>query len=171
MGQSWLDYSNLGKRSLWALPIVLLTSCATSGLCWKGGGVVGSAPAFGSARIILAPANEYSGLELEFVQSVEGLRLYLNVYGLEIPPEAEDSDSSRVYISFREHSYAFSARRFVGGQRLLIPPHVRDEIITYLQDDQPVFIQVGRYKADIYPDKFIELFKRLIRANPQSLCS
>jgi hypothetical protein len=87
--------------------------------------------------------------------------MYINVFGLEIPPDCNDPDTSLVYVSFKDHSYNFRAFRFVGGQRLLIPDNTRDEIISYLQCDQPVYIRVGRYEGDIMPDKFLEAFNRL----------
>lgn len=150
------------RRALWAL--LLLISCSCSGPCsqWQGETCIGSSPSFSSGRIYLAPANEFSGLELEFVQMVDGLRLYLNVYGLEIPPENPNATTSRVFISFKDHSYSFSAARFVGGQRLLIPQHVQSEIVEYLQEGQTVFLQVGRYQADIYPEKFVDLFSKMV---------
>jgi hypothetical protein len=112
--------------------------------------------------MFLTPANQFSGLELEFVAAPCGLRLYINVFGLEIPPDDCDPSSSLVAISFRDHSYQFTAPRLLGGQRLLIPDDVRNEIVDYLQNGQPIFIQVGRYQADIYPDQFLPLFKQMI---------
>lgn len=96
------------------------------------------------------------------VRMSDDVRLYINVYGLEIPPDPNDPSVVQVYISFKELSYCFPAQRFSGGQRLLIPPHVANDIIFYLSEDQPVFIRVGRYQADIYPDKFLEAYYRLI---------
>lgn len=92
----------------------------------------------------------------------DGLRLYINVYGLEIPPEPDNPAYSRVFVSFREYAYHFSAQRFQGGQRLLIPQYVQAEIVDFLQEGQTVFIQVGRYESDIYPDKFLDLFNRMV---------
>jgi hypothetical protein len=162
--QNWSQKSwTLGKRASIALSLLVAYGCSSScGPCWQGESVIGAAPAFGSARIFLAPLNGFNGLELEFVNGSEGLNLYLNVFGLEIPADPYDGESSRVYISFKDHSYTFSARRFVGGQRLLIPLHVQNEIISYLQQDQPVFIQVSRYQANIYPNEFMQTFKRML---------
>lgn len=93
------------------------------------------------------------------------LRMYINVFGLEIPPDCNDPANSRVYISFKDHDYTFSARRFAGGQRLLVPEATRDEIVEYLCCDQPVFIRVGRYEADIYPLHFFDVYNRLMNTN------
>ncbi len=152
------------RRALFAL--LLLMSCSCSGPCsqWQAQTCEGSSASFSSARIYLAPANEFSGLELELVQTVDGLRMYINVFGLEIPPEQPNSPNSRVFISFKDHSYNFSAVRFTGGQRLLVPEHVQSEIVEYLQEGQSVHLQVGRYEAKIYPDKFVDLFNKMARA-------
>lgn len=87
--------------------------------------------------------------------------MYINVFGLEIPKE-NNCDTVRVFVSFKTFSYHFSATRFVGGQRLLVPEHVQEEIIDSLQEGQPVAMQVGRYKADIYPDKFLSAFYKMV---------
>jgi len=151
----------LKRRAFLGLLLLIVTSCsAPVSSNWQMESAVGTIDSLNSARLYLPPANEFSGLELEFVLMRDGLRLYLNVYGLEIPPEPFDCSSSRVFISFKDHSYHFSAQRFLGGQRLLIPECVQEEMVDYLQEGQPLFIQVGRYQADINPDRFVPLFNR-----------
>lgn len=143
--------------------IPLINACCPSSPCqWQSECAIACNPNQSSARMYLCPANEFAGLELEFVVNACELRLYLNVFGLEIPPDPCDTAYSRVYISFRDHSYTFLAQRFIGGQRLLIPEKVQEEIIDYLQRDQPVFIQVDRYQSDIYPENFLKIFSRMI---------
>jgi len=144
-----------------ALFLLSAYGCSTSSPCWQGERIA-AAPPFGSARVFLSPLNQYSGYELEFVHSGEGLKLYMNVFGLEIPADPLDESNSRVFISFKDHSYTFSAQRFIGGQRLLIPLHVQNEIIETLQQGQSVYIQVGRYEANIYPNEFLQTFRRMI---------
>lgn len=102
-------------------------------------------------------------MELELVRTVEGIRLYLNVFGLEIPATSCDGIFSSVFISFREYSYTFVADRLLGGQRLLIPKNVQDDIVNNLQEGQPVFIRVGHYQSDIYPEQFLKLFMQMVK--------
>lgn len=143
--------------------LVLLVVCACSGSSqWRGDSAIGSPGPANSARLFLPPANDLTGLELEFVQMKDGLRLYVNVFGLEIPEEPDNPGHSRMFVSFREYSYHFSATRFQGGQRLLIPEYVQSEIIDFLQEGQPVYLQVERYESVIYPDKFLGLFHRMV---------
>ena len=153
------------RRALCALLLFVSCSCSGPSGLWQAQTCEGSSPSFSSARIYLAPANEFSGLEIELVKTVDGLKMYLNVYGLEIPAEQPNGSTSRVFVSFKDHSYNFSALRFTGGQRLLIPEHVQSEIVEYLQMEQSVFLQVGRYQADIYPDKFVDVFQKMVRSN------
>lgn len=150
--------------ALWALFMFFIISCSGQSTNWQGESAIGSPTSLNSARLYLPPANEFSGLELEFVRMRDGLRLYLNVYGLEIPPDPADPGTSRVFFSFKDHAYHCSAARFLGGQRLLIPEHVQLEMIDYLQQGQSVFIQVDRYQAEVYPDQFMSLFKAMIGA-------
>lgn len=159
-------FVNNSKRRVFGTLLLLATaSCCNPCPEWVGDSAVGSPGSANSARLFLSPSNDLTGLELDFVQMKDGLRLYLNVFGLEIPPEPNDPDSSRVFISFREYSYHFSAARFQGGQRLLIPEYVQNEIIDFLQEGRPVFIQVGRYESTIYPDKFLDLFYRMVNTS------
>lgn len=154
---------NSKRGAFCTLLLLFATSC--SGTCqqWCGDSAVGSPCSANSARLYLCPSNELTGLELDFVQMKEGLRLYINVYGLEIPPEPNSLDHSRVFVSFREYSYHFSAQRFQGGQRLLVPEYVQSEIIDFLQEGQAVHLQVGRYESTICPDKFLDLFHRMVK--------
>ena len=115
-----------------------------------------------SGRIYLCPSNEYSGLEVEFMRTFSGVRMYINVFGLEIPPNGDDLSTSQVYVSFKDYSYTFTAQRFTGGQRLLVPEETMEEIIECLTRGQPVFLRVGRYEGDIYPEQFSEIFTRLM---------
>ncbi len=156
------------KRALLALFLLMNCSCSGPSCQWQVQTCEGSTTSFSSARMYLAPANEYSGLELELVQTIDGLKMYINVYGLEIPAEGPNSQNSRVFISFKDHSYHFSALRFTGGQKLLVPQYVQSEIVEYLQEGQSVHLQVGRYEADIYPDKFVDVFNKMARAWPGS---
>lgn len=149
---------------LLALFMFLMISCSGPSTTWQGESAIGSPSSLNSARLYLCPTNEFSGLELEFVQMRDGLRLYLNVYGLQIPPDAPDSSTSRVYFSFGERSYHCPAARFLGGQRLLIPEHVQIEMVEYLQQGRSVFIQVDRYQATVYPEQFVSLFRAMIGA-------
>ncbi|MBA3239576.1 MAG: hypothetical protein H0T62_14715 [Parachlamydiaceae bacterium] len=150
--------------ALLSLFMIFMISCSGTSTNWQGESAIGSPTSLNSSRLYLAPTNEFSGLELEFVQMRDGLRLYLNVYGLEIPPDAEDSCTSRVYFSFKDHAYHCAAARFLGGQRLLIPEYVQLEMVEYLQAGQSVFIQVGRYQANVYPEQFVSLFQAMIGA-------
>jgi hypothetical protein len=101
-------------------------------------------------------------MEIEFVATSEGLRLYLSVFGLQIPPAIHDCGHSEVTIDFGEYSYPFLAQRLVGGQKLLIPVEVQNDIINALQNGQCVTITVDRYRTRIPPDQFLKLFQRMM---------
>lgn len=148
-----------------ALFLFLLNACCPCGPGWEYDCSTAKNAHQSSGRIYLCAANAFNGLEIELVRTLCDLRMYINVFGLEIPPDQDDPAVSKVYVSFKEHSYTFTAARFVGGQRLLIPESTRDEIIDYLNCDQPVFIRVGRYEADIYPEQFLAVYNRLMLTN------
>lgn len=148
-----------------ALFLFTLSGCSPCDQDWSYDCSIARNPCQSSGRIYLCAANQFSGLEIELVRTQCDLRMYINVFGLEIPTDPNDAADSRVYISFRDHSYTFSAARFTGGQRLLIPERTRDEIIDYLICEQPVFIRIGRYEADIYPKHFLDVYNRLMLTN------
>lgn len=150
------------RRAFWALLLIICSACSDPCTRWQYESAVGTPCSFNSSRLYLLPANEMTGLELELVRMRDGLRAYINVFGLEIPEEAGNPGHSRVYISYKEYSYHFSTVRFQGGQRLLIPEHVQAEMIDFLQEGQPVTLQVGRYRSEIYPDKFLSLFQQMV---------
>lgn len=152
------------KRASAALFLLLLNACSPSCQDWKYDCSIAQNPCQSSGRIYLCASNQFSGLEIELVRTLCDLRMYVNVFGLEIPPDCNDPTVSKIYLSFKDHSYTCLAPRFTGGQRLLIPESARDEIIDYLSCEQPVFIRVGRYEADIYPDRFLEVYNRLTSA-------
>jgi hypothetical protein len=155
-------FTKSSKRAYLALFFFLLSACSPCCNLWIGDESIAANQSMSSARVYLCSANEFAGLELEFVRTLDGLRLYINVYGLEIPTDDEEESTSNVYVSFRDHSYTVSAKRFLGGQRLLLPECTLYEIVHYLECDQPVFIQVGRYQADIYPGNFIPVYNRMV---------
>ena len=152
----------LQKGAFMALFLFILSACSPCCPEWCFDCSLAKCPSQSSGRIYLCASNEYSGLEIELVRTQCDLRMYINVFGLEIPPDCNDPTTSKVYVSFKDHSYTFSAARFAGGQRLLVPEMTRDEIIDYLVCDQPVFIRVGRYEADIYPRHFFDVYNRLM---------
>ncbi|MBA2726576.1 MAG: hypothetical protein H0U49_00180 [Parachlamydiaceae bacterium] len=143
--------------------LLFANSCASTS-AWQTDTSKGTPSSFNSIRLYLCTSGGCGDLGLELVRTCDGIRLYLNVFGLAIPPSETDCSISMVYVSFRERSYTFCADRLLGGQRLLIPKNVQDDIIEYLQNDQPVFIRVGRYQADIYPEQFLKPFTKMVGA-------
>lgn len=162
---------SIGKRAVLALFLIILSSCSCfSWFCnicspWCCEGNCAWDPCFSSQRIYLSPANKYSGLEMELMNFRGEIRMYLNVCGPEIPPYPDDPSKAEIFLNFRDHHYRTLAERLRGGQRLLIPECVRDEIIWYLFQCQPVFLQVGRYSTDLPPDRFAEIWHRMHRVN------
>lgn len=142
--------------------LLFASSCSSSFSPWKSESSKGSPATLNSIRLYLPPAGGCGGLELEMIRTCEGIRLYLNVFGLEIPADNCNSDVTMVFVSFKERSYTFCADRMLGGQRLLIPMNVQEDIIDYLQRGQPVFIRVDRYQANICPAQFLLPFKQMI---------
>jgi hypothetical protein len=141
------------------LPSCCFLPCGPWKLCCSKGALTH----MNSFRLYLPAKCDSKNLEIEFVATSDGLRLYLSVYGLEIPASEEDCHRSLVSIDFGESCYDFFADRFVGGQRLLLPVYVQNDIVAALQIGQTVSLTTGRYSADIPADQFLDLFDKMMK--------
>lgn len=104
-------------------------------------------------------------LEIELDYGVSGLRMYLNVFSLELPSLMEHSDLTLVTVEVDLEKRFFQAHLFTGGQRLLLPDAARDWILDALFQDCSITISTGCYRSVIPPLNFKKLYKSLINAS------
>lgn len=145
-----------------------LSSCCFFDFCLQRSN--GCESFYSSARLILPAENTCSqGLEIEFMATCEGIKMYLNAFGLQIPAddccesycESPEFEYSTVCLTIDGTTYPFSAKRFAGGQRLLVPPDVQDSIVVALHEGLCVSLSVGRYQSTISPDRFLRLYEKM----------
>src|SRR5262245_56852123 len=141
----------LGKRALLALFLATMTSCCCFSWLWCPlpfwccpENCVQDA-CFNSQKIYLFPAcGQLAGLELELENFRGEIRMFININGPEsVTPYCSDPDKVEIQLHFRDHHYRTLADSVRGGRRILLPDAVRDEIVTYLFDMQPIRITVG----------------------------
>lgn len=125
--------------------------------------VVTNDPCNNFGRLFLIPIDPYCGLELEISKVESGLRMYINVFSLEIKPETPKQNTVPVEVTISEETRTYKAFIYQGGQRLLLPSEARDWIADALIDCGIVSISVSRYHADIIPDGFAESYDQLIK--------
>lgn len=132
----------------------LVCSCSPSCRGWVYDEVSTSCGVYDSSRLYLPRDLSTDNLEVEVIQSTFGTRVYLNVFSLSLPydPNYPDKVLILLYIAGEEHHVL--AERLLGAQRALLPDDSAQLLINALLDNQTVHIRVGRYHADIVPEKF-----------------
>jgi hypothetical protein len=147
-----------------ALCFIFLIGCSSQ-TCrqWEIDEIITKTPCFNGGRLILEPDSNCSNLEIELVRNSSGIRFYVNLLFLKAFPWPEDPARTTLSIQF-EGQEAWIIHPYVleGGQRLLIPGDVADTLVQSLLDGFCFTIQIGRSQISVVPDKFIELYKRLL---------
>jgi len=89
--------------------------------------------------------------------------LYLNVASLPLPFAKENSDLVPIELMIEENRTEYLVHRLQGGQRALFTPEATSAIINALFNGERVFIEAGRYHAEIVPTRFVEQYQRLMQ--------
>ncbi len=147
------------KGALVAL-FLLLTSCTCPN--WTLDKTITFNPCYNSGRLYFYADCCGKDLELELDRGASGLRMYINVFSLEIAPVILDPPQAELVITIEESEYKYLADILQGGQRLLLTDEARDLIIDTLQSNQIVILKAGRYKAAIQPENFSSLYYNLL---------
>lgn len=149
------------KRVLVALFLFTLTSCETPCRQWSLDQYSSKYSCFESSRMTLPGSSTSSPLTISIIRTISGVRMYINLLQLPVPPDPTDLSKAVVTISDDCKSYQISVHRFEGGQRLLVPNEVSQQLIELLLNDQSFKISVGSYRSDIIPANFQKLYNTL----------
>lgn len=151
------------KRAFSALFLFLLATSCSSSSCpkWQIEETITCSPCYNSGKIFFPPPDEFSGLELELARGPDDVRMYINVFSIEISGEADDSNAAQVLVDFGGEAETFTANILQGGQRLLLPPEATERILSSLLDGDYITISVDRYKAEIPSENFPKLYNSL----------
>lgn len=152
------------KRASIAL-FLLLSACKSP--CkqqWTIEKVITNSPCFNSGKIYHSPEDTFCGLELEITRGECGLRMYINVFSLEIRTDSPMQNTASVEVVCLNQKHIFNAFLYQGGQRLLLPSQAKDLIIESLTQNETVCISVGgRYKSEINPEDFVCKYDALLK--------
>lgn len=143
------------NRALCAL-FFFLSSCASYPQ-WHLEKVVTCDPLSRSIRLFYDSLDPFCQIELELVQSVSGLRMYLNTFGRPL----SYGTTFPITLTIEEEDLVYTAELLEGGQRLLLPDAARDAVIEALFNEQCVQIAAGPYQATILPTQFSKYFTTL----------
>lgn len=154
-----------GKRAFFALfSIVFLISCSTNQRQWVFDSNKASHNDFKSNRMLLSPENNFSGLEVEIIQTSQSRLVYLNSFGAEILPEGTTSEGYHfvnVTLTIDQQSNIYAAFLLNGGHRVLLPEDITLLIIDALHAHQTVEISIDQRSTVVIPDNFVNAYKKL----------
>jgi hypothetical protein len=147
----------ISKGAFFAL-LLFLFSCRVPCQRWQIEKVSASSRCFNSGRLYLTPQDDFSGLELEITRGESGVRMYINVFSIEIKPETLTQNTAFVEVKRNDEKQVFQAFLYQGGQRLLLPSQARDYIIDALYCNETIIITTDRYQSEITPNNFSEAY-------------
>lgn len=148
----------------------LLSSCAEAPRQWQFTSNKGTHPDFCSSRLYLEPENNFSGLEVDILDTSQGKMIYINAFGIELQPEGktpEGYSTITITISVNGQSQEYSAFLLQGGHRILLPENASHLIIENLHENKQVEISVAHYSTTIIPNDFVKHYQKLVR--PQQI--
>lgn len=154
-----------GKRVLCILfSICILTSCSESPRQWLFSSTAGSHPDFRSSKLSLAPENDFTGLEIEILNTSQGRHVYVNAFSLELQAEGRSSEgypTISVGIEFAGHQEIVTGFLLQGGHRILLEEQAGCMIIEALHCHQNINLTVAQFSTTIIPDEFTKHYQKL----------
>lgn len=154
----------LFQRAVSALALLTLTSCGTQPRQWGCHEIRTHSPQFDSTRLILESDSSMSPLEVVFVKSYSGLRMYINLLKLEAPPHTDNPKRTTIDITFEdEEKITIYPYLLKGGQRILLPMEITEHLIQRLLDGQSFTISLGPREIKIIPANFNDFYKEFRR--------
>ncbi len=155
---------SLLQRALLTLCLASLFGCSSpKSRQWEIQEIITQSPCFNAVKLILGPDSNYSYLELELTRTLSGIRFYINLLFLEALPLKEDCTRTSIVIQFEDqNSWTIYPYLLQGGQRLLLPTDIANQLIDALLDERMFTIQVGRNVIEVTPNHFKEHYTRLL---------
>lgn len=142
--------------TLTALSILVITFSCASPRQWIIQETVTCSPEYSSKRLLLAPSDKCNGIQVELIKDCYEVRTTLNCFSLPLTPKWDTS--IEVIFDYGDHFETFIGYVLEGGQRIVLSAEGTNQLIENLSSGQPFSIFVGRYKTDLTPYKFVELY-------------
>jgi hypothetical protein len=112
-----------------------------------------------STRLSYFSHDPLHGIDLEFLQTPEHLKAYLNVHSMPVPPISGNPKSSLVKLKIHTETLSFQAYRLEGGQRFLLPDEITKTLIEALTNGQEVSISLSGYNSLVKAEDFSKKFE------------
>lgn len=152
------------QRAFQALCFLFLVGCSHP-ICheWILQEIVTKTPCFNGGRLILEADSDYSYLELELIRNRSGTYFYLNLLFLQALPCSEDPTRTRIEVTFEnQEPLILYPHLLEGGQRILLPSEIADNLIQALLEDCSFTIQIGRSQIHVASYNFQEVYSKLL---------
>lgn len=130
---------------------------------WELQEILTKRPCFNGGRLILGPDSNISQLEMELIRNRSGIRFYINLLFLQALPLKEDPCLTKVEIIFEnQEPWIIYPYLLEGGQRLMLPQAISEQLIQALTEDRPFTVKIGRSQLTAIPDNFLAAYEKLL---------
>jgi len=116
---------------------------------------------YDASRIFLPVDDQFRGLEVVYVRGSQGVCMFINACSIPFPTDDTCPDKTDVVVEIADSFYVVRADRLKGGQRLLMPCDITENIVEALLVGCPVYITIGRYCGELIPDNFEKVYREL----------
>lgn len=158
---------SLRKRKVWlvllSFSLLFVFGCSSACRQWQYDDVCTPCGLYNSGRMILPVCIPGNNLELEIRRGLSGTHVYVNVCSLPVPPASDDNSIAPVTVSVGDSITKTFAERLQGGQRLILPCEISQDIINGLLNNECIVISAGAYQAEIINTGFHKHYERLNR--------
>ncbi|MDR3624886.1 MAG: hypothetical protein P4L16_07100 [Chlamydiales bacterium] len=140
---------------------LLFSACSSQRQLWKHHEITTVESQYNSQRVYAYPEELFCGIEFEVIRDSYSVNSYLNVFIGSIPEVPNNSLFATVALRIDEQIYTFLARRFSGGQRLLLPSTYTQLIISSLLASKTCSFRLeGGYFGEFPPAGFAKEWAR-----------
>ncbi len=148
-------------RFFFRVPAVLLavTAC-TSGHPWKYSHVNGESDQFRSSRLSYAILNTPNPLQLEIIRKKETNKAYLSTQGKAFSEHPDHPGYTLISISAKDSTKSYLAKRYEGGQRLVLPEILIEKILDGLQSGEEIIVKTTGYMTTLKPEGFAPAYEK-----------
>jgi len=145
--------------------LLFLCSCSTTAQPWKYDSTTTSERCYDSSRLTL-PVDELTlSPGLEFIKTASEERLYLYTTGKAFPK------NSKITLTIDDTTTAFSGDLFAGGQRLLIPKEIQNDIVQALLKKRDCTLTIGYQRVNVSSKGFDKQWQQFASGKSQGTLS
>lgn len=143
--------------------LLLIFGCSPACRQWQYDDVCTPCGQYNSGRMFLPISIPGNNLELEITRGLSGTHVYVNVCSLPVPPAPENPSIAPVNVIIGDSVTRTFAERLQGGQRLILPCEISQDIINAVLNNESVVISAGAYRAEIISTRFHKHYEHLNR--------